>query len=175
MSLHFCLLHQIHQAAMNHVSLTVFENPQKIASKIRETLFTFMLLSAKFISFLTSFLRRVILHWNETLSNGFSHNMWSASEYCEDFFPLLTPPPIFFANCWLSTFFCNSSFWGLFLSQVREWTTIQGMSEWWCESEQNPRSLWSWPKECAHQLSRIRTLKFNKTLFNTWSHKPEHN
>ena len=39
MSLHFCLLHQIHQAAMNHVSLTVFENPQKITSKIRETLF----------------------------------------------------------------------------------------------------------------------------------------
>ena len=52
MSLHFCLLHQIHQAAMNHVSLTVFKNlPKNTQKKIRETLFTFMLLSAKFISF----------------------------------------------------------------------------------------------------------------------------
>ena len=44
MSLHFCLLHQTHQAAMNHVSVTVFENHSKkvnsILGKIRETLFT---------------------------------------------------------------------------------------------------------------------------------------
>ena len=68
MSLHFCLLHQIHQAAMNHVSLTVFENPQKITSKIRETLFTFMLLNAKLISFRRFFYAKLnirILHWEK--------------------------------------------------------------------------------------------------------------
>ena len=31
MSLHFCLLHQTHQAAMNHVSVTVFEDHSKMS------------------------------------------------------------------------------------------------------------------------------------------------
>ena len=59
MSLHFCLLHQIHQAAMNHVSLTVFENPPKNTQKSCETLLAFMLLNAKLISFRRFFLCKI--------------------------------------------------------------------------------------------------------------------